>query len=109
MGPLGLKARSGIWKKIAVINLELVTRTRAARGGPGKVSMRVWGERVSFVIRYHRQFLCLRRPNAEMRFVFANDFRSYGVTTLHSAGFSPGIQAMAVRDFASPPRRVRFK
>src|SRR6516225_6820967 len=105
-----LKTGRRIGKGGAVINLQFVTCARAATGGsPGKVSAGLRGERISFVVRYHCKPSDLRRPNAKMRFVFADNFRSYRITPLHSGVFSSDHGAMVVCDLASPARILRLK
>ena len=63
------------------------------------------------VSRFHYHFKRFRfwRPDAKMRFVFADDLRTYRVTALHTGVFSSQLSAMAVRDLASPSGAMRFK
>jgi hypothetical protein len=46
---------------------------------------------------YHLQHIRLWRPNPKMRFVFADNFRAYGITPLHSGVFSSLICAAVAR------------
>src|SRR6266487_4608753 len=55
-------------------------------------------------LQYDFQHVRLRRPNSKMRFVFADNFRAYGITPLHSGVFSSLIRVAVVRDFASPAK-----
>ena len=104
-----LEAGRRVRKGSAVINLQFVMRTHAAIDGPGKVSAGFTGEGIRFVIRDHRKFFGPRRPNAKMRFVFADNFSSYRITPLHSGVFSSDHCAMVVRDLASPGKVLRLK
>ena|SRR6185312_11865472 len=104
-----LKAGCRIGKGSAIINLQFVMRPRAAMSGPGNVSAGFTGEGISLVVQYYRKLFRLRRPNAKMRFVFADNFRPYRVTSLHSGVFSSDHCAMVVCDLASPVKLVRLK
>jgi hypothetical protein len=104
-----LKAGRRIRKGSAVTNLQFVTRACAAVGAPSKVSTGLGSEGISFVVRHHRKLFGLRRPNAKVRFVFADNLRSYRITPLHSGVFSSGHRAMVVFDLASPVKLVRPK
>src|ERR1700720_2899271 len=60
-------------------------------------------------LQYYFQHIRFWGPDAKMCFVFTDNFSTYRITPLHSGVFSSEIQAMAVRDFASPPKAARFK
>src|ERR1700682_1037065 len=92
MRALGLITRGGIGKEMfAAINTEPVARSGASRGRAGKISVlfpieRVKGARLIFPRAFfqdHIDRLRLRRPDAEVRLVCSNNFRSDRVTTLH--------------------------
>ena len=100
-------------KAFAVTNLQFVTRACAAVGAPRKISIRP--RKVKVRLSFSRDSdttvkpFRLRRPNAKMRFVFADNLRSYRITPLHSGVFSSGHRAMVVFDLASPVKLVRPK
>src|SRR5260370_546785 len=94
-----------------------VTRANAASDRSGKITFPLSHQRMksalgAFVggrLQYDFQHLRLRRPNAKMRFAFADNLRAYGITPLHSGVFSSLIRAAVVRDFSSPAKAARFK
>ena len=109
MRTVGLKTGCWIRKSVAVINLKFVTRAGVACSGSGKVSAGFRGEGLGFVVRHQGKLFRLRRPNAKMRFVLADNFRSYRITPLHSGVFSSDHCAMVVCDLASAVKLVQLK
>src|SRR5436190_21754540 len=102
-----LKAGRRIRKGRAVTNLQFVTRARAEVVAPSKVSTGLRSEGISFIVRHHRKSFGLRRPNAKVRFVFADNLRSYRITPLHSGVLSSGHRSMVVLHLPSPVKLVR--
>src|SRR6266567_456657 len=94
-----------------------VTRASAAADCSGEITILLSRQRMKSAVsvsvggrlQYHFQHIRLRRPDAKMRFVFTDNFRTYGITPLHSGVFSSSIRAAVVRDFASPAKAARFK
>src|SRR5437660_9409518 len=100
-------------KIFRLIQPKSVTRANAASDRPRKITVPLLCQGMKSALnaslrgklQYDVQCVRLRRPNAKMRFVFADNLRTYGITPLHSAVFSSAV----VRDFASPARAARFK
>src|SRR5438128_2705727 len=109
MGAVRLKTRRRIGKCIAVVNLKFVARAGTAVNRVGKIAVALRGEGMGSFLQSNSKLVCFWGPDAKMRFVFADNFRTYRITPLHSGIFSSEIRAMVVRDFASPPKATRFK
>jgi hypothetical protein len=73
-----------------------VTRANAASDRSRKITVSLSGQGMKSALgaslggrfQYDVQHVRLRRPNPKMRFVFADNLRTYGIAPLHSAVFS---------------------
>src|SRR6266513_823439 len=94
-----------------------VTHANATSDRPRKITVPLFrqgmksalGASLRGRLQYDVQRVRLWRPNAKVRFVFADNLRTYRITPLHSGVFSSGHHAMVVFDLASPVKLVRPK